>query len=101
MKLASDKRFFCQESVEFLENVVSGAGIQTDPDKIEHIKNWPRPSNSDELRSFVAFAGYFCCLIEDFSKLTKLLTGHLPPTTNKKISKQLKNRKREKNRRIL
>ena len=69
---------------------MSGDGIQTDPDKIEQIKNWPRPNNSDELRSIVAFAGYYSCFVKDFSILTKPLIGLLPPTTKKKNPKQLK-----------
>ena len=41
--------------MKFLGHIVSKDGIKTDPDKIEKIKNWPRPTNPDELGSFVAF----------------------------------------------
>lgn len=87
LKLSPDKCFFLQERVKFLGHVVSAEGIETDPDKIEKIKNWPRPSNSDELRSFVAFTGYYRRFVKDFSKITKPLTDLLPPTTTKKNAK--------------
>lgn len=84
LKLSADKCYFFQERVKFLGHIVSKDGIETDPDKIEKIKNWPRPTNPDELRSFVAFAGYYRRFVKDFSKVTKPLTDLLPPTTAKK-----------------
>ena len=74
---------------------MSGDGVQTDPDKIEKIKNWPKPNDSDKVRSVMAFAGYYLRFVKDFSKLTKTLTYLLPPTTKKKNKKQLKEWKRE------
>ena len=90
LKLSPDKCFFLQERVKFLGHVVSSEGIETDPDKIEKIKNWPRPSNSDELRSFIAFAGYYRRFVKDFSKIAKPLTDLLPPTTTRKNAKPKK-----------
>ena len=34
-----------QESVEFLGHVVSQEGISCDPNKLEAIKNWPKPGH--------------------------------------------------------
>ena len=88
LKLSAEKCFFFQERVKFLGHVVSSSGVETDPDKIEKIKNWPRPTNEDELRSFVAFCGYYRRFVKDFSKVTKPLTDILPPTSTKKKVKQ-------------
>ena len=90
LKLSPDKCYFLQERVKFLGHVVSHEGIETDPDKIEKIRNWPRPSNPDELRSFVAFAGYYRRFVKDFSKVTKPLTDLLPPTSTRKNAKPKK-----------
>lgn len=87
LKLAGEKCYFLQERVKFLGHVVSSKGIETDPDKIEKVRNWPRPSNADELRSFVAFAGYYRRFVKDFSKVTKPLTDLMPPTSAKKNKK--------------
>ena len=90
LKLSPDKCYFLQERVKFLGHVVSHEGIETDPDKIEKIRNWPRPSNPDELCSFVAFAGYYRRFVKDFSKVTKPLTDLLPPTSTRKNAKPKK-----------
>ena len=64
-------------------HVVSGDGIETDPEKIEKIRNWPTPSNADELRSNLAFAGYYrpCKWTENeqhiFEQLKEKLSNHI------------------------
>jgi len=90
LKLAPEKCFFFKSEVKFLGHVVSEEGIQTDPDKIQKVMNWPTPSNSDELRSFLAFAGYYRKFIQDFSKIAKPLNELLPPTSVKKGQKKMK-----------
>ena len=67
--------------------MVSQDGIKSDPDKIDEVWNWQRPSNSDELRSFIAFAGYYRRFVKDFSKVAKPLTDRLPPPTTRKTAK--------------
>ena len=84
LKLSAEKCFLIQKRVKFLGHVVSEYGIETDPDKIEKVKNWPIPDNSDELRSFLAFAGYYRRFVKDFSKITRPLSDLLPPTTKKR-----------------
>jgi len=64
--------------------VVSADGIETDPAKIQKVKDWPTPENADELRSFLAFAGYYRRFVKDFSKITRPLSELLPPTSVKK-----------------
>ena len=89
LKLSGEKCFFLQERVKFLGHVVSGQGVETDPDKTDRVKNWPTPTNPDDLRSFVAFAGYYRRFVKDFSKVTKPLTALLPPTSTKKNRKKV------------
>lgn len=47
--------------------------------------NFPTPTNSDHLRSFLALTGYYHKFIKDFSKLAKPLNDLLPPTTAKNV----------------
>ena len=84
LKLSPQKCIFIQEKVGFLGHIVSAEGIETDPAKIEKIKNWPAPTNADELRSFLAFAGYYRRFVKNFSKITRELSDLLPPTSKKK-----------------
>ena len=88
LKLSAKKCMFIKERVNFLGHVVSSEGIETDPSKIEKIKNWPPPSNSDDVRSFLAFAGYYRRFIKDFSKITRPLADMLPPTSKNKGQKR-------------
>jgi len=63
---------------------VSGEGVQTVPDKIAKVRDWPVPANADELRSFFYFAGYYTRFVKDFSKLVRPLAELLPLTSTKK-----------------
>ena len=50
LKLSSKKCTFIQEKVVFLRHIVSADEIETDPEKIKKVREWPTPTNSDELR---------------------------------------------------
>lgn len=88
LKLAPEKCFFFQPEVKFLGHIVSSEGISTDPEKIDKVKNWPTPKDSDELRSFLAFAGYYRRFIKNFSRIIRPLSELLIPTTQKTKQKQ-------------
>ena len=45
--------------VTFLGHIVSKEGILVYPSKIEAVRDWPRPSNVLEVRSFLGLAGYY------------------------------------------
>jgi hypothetical protein len=70
LKLSPEKCHFFQGRVQFLGHVVSPDGIETDPFKIEKIRNWKTPTNADELRSFISFCGYYRRFFKNFSKIT-------------------------------
>ena len=86
LKLKGSKCEFFKHQVNYLGHVVSDQGIQTDPEKISALKEWPVPSNIKELRSFLGFAGYYRKFVREYAKLVKplndLLIGH---STSKKV----------------
>lgn len=88
LKLSPEKCSFMQEKAKFLGHVVGPEGVEPNPDTCKKIQEFPTPSNSDQLRSFLALAGYYCKFIENFSKIAKLLNDLLPPTSTKKGNKQ-------------
>lgn len=45
---------FWLEEVRFLGHVVSGEGIIVDPNKVEAMMDWKRPTLVQEIRSFLA-----------------------------------------------
>lgn len=61
-----------------LGKIISQAGIEIDPAKIEVIKNMPIPKTQKEVRSFLGHVSYYRQLIENFTKIVaplfKLLT---------------------------
>ena len=57
------------DSVSFLGHVVSEDGVMVDPSKIETIKNWVRPTNVSEIRSFVGLASYYRRFVKGFSSI--------------------------------
>ncbi|PIK53019.1 hypothetical protein BSL78_10080 [Apostichopus japonicus] len=59
LKISPDKCQFGCRSVKYLGRIISEKGVETDPDKLEALKSWPRPTNVRELRSFLGFAGCY------------------------------------------
>ena len=89
LKLKGSKCEFFRTQVQYLGHIVSDQGIQTDPDKIAALQQWPTPSNLKDLRSFLGFAGYYRRFVCNYSKIVKplnaLLVGH---STNKKYRRK-------------
>ncbi|KAA0061419.1 reverse transcriptase [Cucumis melo var. makuwa] len=66
---------FWLEQVVFLGHVVSAKGVSVDPQKVEAVVNWERPTSATEVCSFLGLAGYYRRFIEDFSRLALPLTA--------------------------
>ncbi|KAH0757932.1 hypothetical protein KY290_021425 [Solanum tuberosum] len=55
----SRKCEFWLQFVAFLCHIVSSKGIQVDSQKIEEVKQRPRPTSPTDIRSFLGWAGYY------------------------------------------
>ena len=60
---------FWLSEVSFLGHIVGKNGIMVDPNKVESVKNWPKPKSVTEVRSFLSLAGYYPRFV-GFSKLS-------------------------------
>ena len=69
-----DKCQFWLSEVGFLGHIVNSKGISVDPEKVEAVLEWPRPTNVTEIRSFLGLAGYHRRFVEGFSRLAAPLT---------------------------
>jgi hypothetical protein len=69
LKLKPSKCSFLQRHVSFLGYEISESGVQTDPQKIEAVVNWPVPKKLREVRGFLGLCGYYRRFVENFSKV--------------------------------
>ena len=65
---------FLLHSVAFLGHIVSSEGICIDSQKIEAVKQWPKPTSATDIRSFLGLTGYNRRFMEGFSSIASPLT---------------------------
>jgi hypothetical protein len=79
LKLKPSKCFLLQKSVGFLGHVVSGEGIEANPEKIEAIKQWPVPTCVKDVRAWLGLTGYYRRFVKDYAQIAQPLTELLSP----------------------
>ena len=57
---------FWLQSLAFLVHIVSSEGIRVDSQKIEAVKQWPRPTSATDIRNFLSLAVITKGLWNDF-----------------------------------
>ncbi|CAI7801995.1 unnamed protein product [Closterium sp. NIES-54] len=68
---------FFQDKLEFLGHVISEAGVEIDPKKLDMVKAWHPPTNITELQSFLGFVNYVHRFVPKMARLTGTLTDLL------------------------
>lgn len=81
MKLNVNKCKIFQSSVEYLGHMVSQQGVSMIPEYVQRVLQWPLPTSSKELKSFLGFTSYYRSFIPSYAELTSNMT---------KIKNQLK-----------
>ena len=66
---------FMQHETEFLGMLVGRDGIRVNPDKLQVVRDWPRPRSLTELRSFMGLLQFFRRFIRRFSHIAAPMTN--------------------------
>ena len=69
LKLKPSKCELFKSRITYLGHIVSAAGIETDPKKIEAIKNWTLPRTVTNVCSFLGFTNHYCRFIQGYVKV--------------------------------
>ena len=59
--------------LRFLGHLV-GEGVEPDPEKVAVIRDWPRPSSTKEVRSFLGLCAYYTDFVPDLQRIAALAT---------------------------
>ena len=78
----AEKCHFFLTTISYLGHVISERGVDMDAAKVAAVRDWPVPTSSKELQSFLGFANYYRRFIPGFAHLaqplTLLLRKHVP-----------------------
>lgn len=69
LKLNPHKSQFFRKEVTFLGHKITDKGILPDESKYDTIKKYPRPSDGDGVKRFIAFCNYYRRFIKNFAEL--------------------------------
>ena len=73
LKLKLEKCSFFKKHIEYLGHLLSDKGIQPLPEKLESIKNMPRPKNQKEVKQFLGLVGYYRKFVPRFADISRVL----------------------------
>ena len=84
LKLNPAKCEFFKTRVKYCGHIVSEKGVETDPDKIAKVAEWPTPTSVEAVREFLGFTGYYRRFVKDYAKIARPLTDLLIGNSTKK-----------------
>ena len=73
MVAKKSKLQFFKDELKFLGHVISREGISPQLEKVEAVRNWPRPTSKKDLRGFLGLVGYYTTFIYNAANVMKPL----------------------------
>jgi len=74
LKLKPSKCALFQRRINFLGHLISEHGIEPQPEKIQAIRDWPRPKCVKDVRAFYGLASYHRKFVKGFATIAEPLT---------------------------
>ena len=74
LKLSYEKCVFLKSQVQYLGHLLSGAGIEPVPEKLQALKEMAEPSCAKGVKIYLGFVGYYRKFIPKYSDRAKPLT---------------------------
>ena len=78
LTIKSSKVSLCRNRLSFLGHQIPEKGIEPDPHKLNVIRHWPWPENTNDLRAFLGLCNYYGDFIpnlQDRARVLNQLTG--------------------------
>ena len=75
LKLKPNKCEFFKSKITYLGHIVSAAVIETDPKKIETVKNWTTPMTVTDVTSSLSFTNHYHRFIKGYAKVANPLNA--------------------------
>lgn len=70
----AEKCEFHVKSVSFLGYIIESGQVRTDPEKVQAVAEWPKPTTVKQLQQFLGFANFYCRFIRNYSRVVAPLT---------------------------
>lgn len=68
---------FLQNTVEFLDHIISDGCLRPSDHKTEAVRRFPEPTSAKQVQSFLGLSGYFRKFISEYSTIARPLTNLL------------------------
>ena len=81
LALNLEKCEFGKSQIKFLWHIISADGVNTGPEKIQAITEFPNPTKAKDIRVFPGLTGYFHRFTPDYSKTVEPLLELLSKNT--------------------
>ncbi|GBG74913.1 hypothetical protein CBR_g19427 [Chara braunii] len=81
---------FAQQELEYLDHFVTPQGISPLADKIKAIQDWPEPTNTTEVRSFMGLARYYQRFIGGYARIATPLSRLQSPQVTSQFTDEVR-----------
>ena len=75
LRLKPSKCVFAADEIQYLGHTLTAHGVKPNSGKVDAVKNFPRPTNVREVKSFLGLANFYRRHIADMAVISRPLTA--------------------------